>query len=62
MSIFGKAWTFIEEARQELSRVNWPSRQETIRLTLVVVVLSFAVAFSLGIFDFAFIYGLHFLI
>lgn len=57
-----KVWIFIQEARQELRRVNWPSRAETIRLTIVVIVLSIAVAFSLGIFDLAFIYGLSFLV
>lgn len=52
--------TFIQEARHELRRVNWPNRQETIRLTVVVIALSLATALFLGVFDFVFLYGLNF--
>lgn len=62
MNTVNKMLIFIQEARQELRRVNWPTREETIRLTLVVIVLSVAVAFFLGILDFIFLYGLKFLI
>ena len=47
---------FLQESRRELQRVNWPSRQETIRYTAVVIGLSLAVAFYLGGLDFAFNY------
>ena len=53
-NILSRAWIFIQEARQELRRVNWPSREETIWLTIVVIILSITVAFSLGIFDLMF--------
>jgi preprotein translocase subunit SecE len=35
----------------ELKRVTWPSRQETIRLTSVVVVISLIIGVYIGIID-----------
>lgn len=46
---------FLQESRQELKRVNWPTRQETIRYTLFVIVMSIALAVFLGVFDMIFI-------
>ena len=43
---------FIKEARSELTKVVWPSRKETIRITIAVVVLSLAVAVFLGLADY----------
>lgn len=43
---------FIREARSELGKVVWPSRQETIRITLAVVVLCLAFAIFLGLVDY----------
>ena len=33
------AWSFAKSARQELRKVVWPTRQETVQTTLVVVVM-----------------------
>jgi preprotein translocase subunit SecE len=35
----------------ELKRVTWPSRQETIRLTMIVVVISLIIGLYIGIID-----------
>lgn len=43
---------FIKEAKSELAKVVWPSRKETARITIVVIVLSLAVAVLLGLSDF----------
>lgn len=43
---------FIKEARAELTKVVWPSRKETIRITIAVIVLSLAVAIFLGLVDY----------
>lgn len=43
---------FLKEARAELSKVVWPSRRETIRITVAVVLLSLAVAVFLGAVDY----------
>ncbi len=53
---------FLQESRQELKRVNWPTKQETIRYTIFVVVFSIAFSVFLGIFDFAFLTGIENLI
>ncbi|ABX79120.1 preprotein translocase subunit SecE [Coxiella burnetii] len=34
-----RAWGFIKNARAELRKVVWPTRQETLRTTLVVIVM-----------------------
>lgn len=46
--------TFLREAKVELLRVNWPSRQEIFRYTVLVVVISISVAIFLGALDFLF--------
>ena len=46
---------YFRGAIQELKKVNWPTRKETIRYTLGVLGLSFAVAIVLGIIDFGLI-------
>ncbi|HZI95839.1 MAG TPA: preprotein translocase subunit SecE [Candidatus Paceibacterota bacterium] len=43
---------YFRGAIQELKKVNWPTRKETIRYTLGVLGLSFAVAIVLGLIDF----------
>lgn len=43
---------FLKEAKAELAKVVWPSRKETIRITIAVVLLSVAVAVFLGIVDY----------
>ena len=45
---------FLKEVRLELKRVTWPTRQETIKHTLIVIGLSMAVAAFLGGLDFLF--------
>lgn len=42
---------FFSDVREELKKVTWPTRQETIRLTLVVVVISLIIAAYVGIID-----------
>jgi preprotein translocase subunit SecE len=45
---------FFGEVRDELKKVVWPTRQEIIRLTLVVVTVSLVVGLFLGGLDFVF--------
>jgi preprotein translocase subunit SecE len=49
-----KIKTFFKEVRLEFKRVNWLTRKETIRYTLIVIGLSLGVAIFLGFFDFLF--------
>ncbi|MCH7677121.1 preprotein translocase subunit SecE [candidate division KSB1 bacterium] len=46
--------TFLKEARIEAKKVNWPTRERTIRDTIIVIVFSIAVAIFLGGFDLLF--------
>ncbi len=42
---------FIGDVREELKKVSWPTRKQTIRLTLVVIVISLIIAAYIGIID-----------
>ncbi|MEK7193370.1 MAG: preprotein translocase subunit SecE [Patescibacteria group bacterium] len=57
-----KIKNFLEEARQEWRHVNWPTRQEAMYLTAVVVGLSLILAVFLGAFDYIFLEALEALI
>ncbi len=46
-----KLFVFFREARAELKRVTWPSRQQVWYSTLVVIAVTFLVAAYLGIVD-----------
>lgn len=60
--MFTKTKTFFQESMEELRRVNWPSRQETVQLTGVVIFVSVAIAVFLGVLDMIFTYGLELII
>ncbi len=47
---------YLQESYSELKRVNWPSRKETINMTLMVIGLSLGLAVFLGVLDAAFHY------
>ena len=47
-----KAVTFTDEVIDELSKVTWPSKDETLRATTTVVVTTLLVAALLGAYDF----------
>ena len=51
---------YFKETRAELRKVNWPSRQEALNLTLIVVAFKIFMAALLGIIDyiFALVFGL----
>ena len=46
-----KVFTFLKEAKEELKKVDWPSRKKTINYTIIVIQVSLAVALFLGILD-----------
>lgn len=52
--MFAKFRLFIGELRQEFKRINWPSRQETVKMSATVIVISLLVAAFLGALDFLF--------
>jgi len=46
--------TFLKETRDELKKVVWPTRQDVVRLTFVVIIVSLVVGLFLGGADFVF--------
>lgn len=46
-----KVMNFIREARAELRKVTWPSRQQVWYSTLIVIAVTFLVAAYLGVVD-----------
>lgn len=57
--MFQNLITFLTEARVELKKVTWPTRRETVRYTLAVILLSVVVAVFLGALDVGFTYLLN---
>jgi len=49
-----KPLKFLNEVRSELKRVVWPTRQEAIRLTSVVVIVSALIGVYIGTLDYLF--------
>lgn len=47
--------SFLRETRDELKKVVWPSHQEVLRLTFVVIIVSVIVGLFLGGLDFVFV-------
>jgi preprotein translocase subunit SecE len=43
---------FLREVREELRKVTWPTRYQTVRLTLIVIGVSLAVGVYLSALDF----------
>jgi len=54
MSFFERTITFLKETRAELRKVTWPTREDTTRYTLTVIVISMMVAAFLGGLDYIF--------
>ncbi|MBK5968154.1 MULTISPECIES: preprotein translocase subunit SecE [Thiorhodovibrio] len=46
-----KLWRFASDSRMEVRRVVWPTRQETIQTTLVVIVMVLILGILLWLFD-----------
>jgi len=43
--------TFFDGLTSELKKVTWPSRQNTIRLTIIVLLISLIIGLYVGIID-----------
>jgi len=50
---------YLKGVRGELKHVNWPTRSQATLFTIIVIVISFIVAYFLGFFDFIFSLGLE---
>ncbi len=45
---------FLKEVKKEIKKINWPTKEETIRYTLIVIGVSLGVAAFLGGSDYVF--------
>ncbi len=54
MEQIDKAKQFLNEAKQELKKVTWPTRQQTMTSTWVVLAVTFVLAIFLGLVDLVF--------
>lgn len=61
-NIPNKIITFLKEVSLEIRKVNWPTKKETLRYTLIVIFVSLIIAAFLGALDFIFISLLNFFI
>jgi len=52
--MFARIKKFFSEANTEIRHVNWPTRQEATRLTLIVIGIALGLAIFLGAFDYLF--------
>lgn len=50
-SIFERIRNFYEEAKAELRKVTWPTRDETIKTSIAVVILVIIMSIYLGLLD-----------
>ncbi|MFA6459494.1 MAG: preprotein translocase subunit SecE [Candidatus Paceibacterota bacterium] len=49
-----KITEYVKDTRAEMAHVNWPTRKQTIRFTVLVVVVSLGTSIVLGLSDFVF--------
>ena len=54
MNIIKKIIRFLSDVKMELGKVTWPSRQQTIRDSIIVIAISLATAAFLGGVDYLF--------
>jgi preprotein translocase subunit SecE len=52
--MLNQALAYLSSCKEELKKVVWPSREETVKKTVLVVVISLAVAVYLGALDYIF--------
>jgi len=60
--MFGKITNFFSEVTVELKKVSWPTKNELIGSTTVVIISVAIMAFYIGICDFIFSKAIHLVI
>lgn len=50
----GSITAYLREVLQELQKVTWPTREHTIQMTVLVIVVSVGVSLYVGALDFMF--------
>jgi len=52
---FSKIILFLKDVRVEARKIDWPSREETIKYSVLIIFISLVVAIYLGLLDFIFV-------
>lgn len=60
MSYLEKTKNYFKEVRVEMAKVKWPTKNDTVNYTIVVIGVSLAVAAFLGVLDYVFGLGFNF--
>lgn len=60
--MYERAMVFIQEVRSELTKVSWPTKNELIGATSVVILLSIILAVYIGVIDVVISWALSFLL
>jgi preprotein translocase subunit SecE len=55
MKLFRSIKNYLLETKIEIKKVSWPSKKETTRYLIIIIIFSGIVAAFLGLFDFAFL-------
>ncbi|MBI2019514.1 preprotein translocase subunit SecE [Candidatus Daviesbacteria bacterium] len=50
--VIANLFSFLKEVKEELAKVAWPSREQTIRYTILVIIVAGAVGLFLGGLDY----------
>jgi len=53
---------FFSEVKEEMKKVVWPKKEETIRLTAVVIIFTLIVGIYVGLLDFGLAKGLEYIV
>ncbi len=53
---------FVRQVKQEIAKITWPTRSETMQGTIVVLVMSVALAFFLFLIDLIFAAAIRFVV
>jgi len=62
MNLLQKLTTYLKQVKIEGKKINWPTREKTMRYSLVVIGIALTVAMFLGGLDFVFSSGVKFLV
>ena len=55
---YKRFWNFLKDSRAELKKVTWPSRQEVVQTTIVVILATVFFGVFLFAMDVAFSWGI----
>jgi len=54
MNVVSNATNYFNEVRAEMAKVTWPTRSQTIRMTILVIIVSVVMGIFIGGLDFVF--------